>query len=117
MNFTVPVSAVSVSTSTEGARTAGSMYSITCTVTKPITLLATPDISWFNPSGTEIGGRVNSSQIGNMTVASVTVQLDPLLASHSGLYTCEVSLMSPSLLSPLNLTSAATVSIQSKFKL
>lgn len=104
-----------VSTSTDGTAVAGSVYSIICTVTMPSALLATPDIAWINPSGTEINSQISSTQNGNMTVVSVLVQFNPLLASHNGLYTCEVSLLSPSLMAPLNLTSATTVSVQSKF--
>ena len=83
-------------------------------MTKPAALLTLPDISWFNPSGIEISGQVNSTQIGSTAFVSVKVTLSPLLASYSGYYTCQVSVMSPSLLAPLNLTSTTRVSIQSK---
>ncbi len=116
-SITVPASAVTVSSSTEGVTTAGGEYSIICTVTRPTALLATPHITWINPSGSEIRGEVNSTQTENMTmtVTTVTVRLDPLQASHSGLYTCKVSVSSPSFMAPLNFTSTARVSIQSKF--
>lgn len=110
--YIVPATAVTVSTSTDGTA-----YSITCTVKKLIALIATPDIVWVIPSGNEVtSGQVNSTQNGSTIILSVTVQLDPLLVSHHGLYTCKVSVLSPSLLAPLNFTSTATVSIQSKFK-
>lgn len=111
----MPPSGVSVSTSTEGTATAGGAYSIICTVSKPAGLLADPDIVFITPSGTEIdSGQVNITQTENTTVVSATVTLSPLLASHSGAYTCQVSLSSPSLMTPLNLTSVATVSVTSK---
>lgn len=111
----MPASDVTVVTSTEGTETAGSLYSVICTVTKPATLLVAPDITWINPSGIEISGQVNSAQIGNTTVDTVTVQLNPLLVSHGGLYTCEVLLVSSSLLA-LNLSSTAMVTTQSKLR-
>lgn len=108
----VPASDVLIYTMTEGTAIVGDSYTIICTVTKPAALLATPDITWISPSGhTEID---NVTQTGNATVVSVTAQFSPLLASHNGIYTCKVSLMSPSFLTPLNLTSIIRVSIQSK---
>ena len=114
--FSVPASTATVSTSTEGSMIAGSAFFITCVVTKPAALLAAPDITWINPSGVEISGQINTTQMGSTTLVSSALQLNPLLVSHSGLYTCQVSLSSPSLLAPLNLTSIATVSIQSKLE-
>jgi hypothetical protein len=84
-------------------------------VSKPAGLLAMPDISLVSPSSIEISGQMNSTTlVGNRTLVSLRVELDPLLASHSGSYTCEVSVMSPSLLVPLNFTSITRVSVQSK---
>lgn len=111
---TVPPSSLSVSISTEGTAIAGSAYYITCTVSKPAGLLANPNITWINPSGMEIAGHVNNTQIENKTVISVTAMFSPLLTSHSGLYTCRASFSSQALMVPLNISSVATVSVQSK---
>ena len=112
----MPPSSVSVSTSTEGTGMVGGDYSIICTVSKPAGLLADPDIVFITPSGTEIesGQVINITQTENMTSVSVTITLSPLLASHSGGYTCNVSLSSPSLVAPMNFTSVVTVSVTSK---
>lgn len=96
---------------TEGTAIAGDVYTIICTTTKPAALLATPDIKWIDPSVMEI---INSTETGNDTVISVSAQFSPLLASHNGIYTCEMSLISPSLPATLNLSSEARVSVQSK---
>ncbi len=111
-----PASAVRVSSSTDGTAMAGSAYTIICTVTKPAGLLAIPDITWTNPSGTELNGQMNNQIINTTTVTTVRVQFVPLQTSHGGLYTCQVSLLSPSLLTPVNLTSSTTVLVQSKLK-
>ena len=113
----VPASSITVSTSYEGTAIVGGTYSISCAVTKPAALLSAPDITWISPSGSEISGQINTTQIGNTTVTSVTVQFNPLLLSHSGLYMCDVSISSPALSAPLNFTSTAQVSIQSKLKI
>ena len=111
----MPPSGVSVSMSTEGTGTAGGDYSIICTVSKPAGLLADPVIVFITPSGTEIeSDQVNITQTENVTSVLGTVTLSPLLASHNGGYTCKVSLSSPSLVAPLNLTSVATVSVDSE---
>lgn len=103
---------MSLSTSTEGKTTAGDTYSIICTVTKPAGLLADPDIAWIGPSGTEIS---SNTQTENSTVISVTATLGPLLASHSGEYTCEMTLASPSLVVPMILSSVVTVTVQGTY--
>ena len=102
-----------ISTSTEGTGVAGSPYSIMCTVTKLTALLATPAITWVNPSGIVLSGQTNSTQVGSVSVFSVTVQFTPLLASSAGMYTCEASLVS-SLLNAANLTSTTMVTAQCK---
>lgn len=113
----VPASAVTVSTSTQGTASAGSLYSIVCAVARPVSLLAMPVITWVNPSGIAITtGQTNSTRFGSRTVDSMTIQLDPLLASHSGMYACEVSFLPSSLLASLNLSSATTITVQSELR-
>lgn len=101
-------------TSSDGISITGSSHSITCVLTKPASLLATPDMAWISPAGTEVTGQVNNTLVGTMTAHSVTVEQDPLLASLSGVYTCQASLQSPALLAPLNLSSIETVTVQRK---
>jgi len=113
--FVVPASAVTVFTTTTGGPvTAGDVYSIACDVRRPISLSVVPGITWVNPDGIPVSAMVNTTMVGDTTVISAAVQFSPLLVSHGGVYTCEVSLFSPSLLSPLNLSSAVSVTVQSK---
>ena len=84
-------------------------------VRTPNVLSALPEITWTNPSAVEILGQVNNTVIGNSVVVTSMVMFNPLLTSQSGVYLCQVSLSSPSLLQPLSISSMVTVSVQSKF--
>lgn len=113
----MPVSAVNVSTSSEGTAIAGEVYVISCTVTKQATLSVTPDITWVDPNGVEIRGQMNSTSTGSTIISSASLEFDPLLASHSGVYVCQVSLTSPTLSLPLNSTASTIVTVQSNRKI
>ena len=112
--FLVPLSAVSTSTLAESRAIAGETYMISCMVRKPDGLSAMPDITWINPDGVEVNSRMNSTHVGSTLVASSTVEFDPLLTSQSGVYTCQVSLSSPSFSLPLSMSAVVTVTVQSK---
>lgn len=111
--FVVPSSVVSVTTSSQGIAIAGQRYTVSCTVTKQAALLVTPEITWINPNGVEVSGQVNSSSAGNTTISSALLEFNPLMTSHNGLYTCQVSLTSPTLSLPLNSSATAAVTVQS----
>ena len=111
--YIVPSSAITVVTSAQGSAVGGSPYSLTCTVTRPSALLATPDITWVRPGGSEFTGPANVSEVGSLTVVSVTLEFGRLLVSSGGLYTCEVSLVSSDLLD-FNFNSTATLTTQCK---
>ena len=113
----VPVSAVNVSTSSEGAGIAGQRYVISCSVTQQDALSVVPEIIWRNPDGMELSGRVNSTNFESTTVYSASLEFNPLLTSHSGVYMCLVSLITSSTLSlPLNSTATSIVTVQSKIQ-
>ena len=115
VSFLVSSSAVSVSTSAEGSNEAGERYTIHCMVRTPNVLSVLPDITWINPNGVEIHHQVNNTIVGSLIVIMSTVTFTPLLTSQSGIYMCQVSLQSPSLSQPLNMSDMVTVSVQSKF--
>lgn len=108
LSFLVLQSTINLSTSVEGSNVAGDSYTIYCMVRTPSGLSALPEITWSNPTSVEIQGQTNN------TVVFSTVTLTPLLTSQSGVYTCQVSVQSPSLLQPLNISDMVTVSVQSK---
>ena len=84
-------------------------------VSAPNVLSALPEITWTNPTGVEIQDQTNNTVVGNSAVITSIVTFAPLLTSQSGIYTCQVSLQSPSLQQPLNISDMVTVSVQSKY--
>ena len=114
LSFLVLQSTINLSTSVEGSNVAGDSYTIYCMVRTPSGLSALPEITWSNPTSVEIQGQTNNTVINNSAVVFSTVTLTPLLTSQSGVYTCQVSVQSPSLLQPLNISDMVTVSVQSK---
>ena len=110
----VPVSAVSVLTSSEGSSLLGGLYTLTCIVSKPYALSATPEIVWVNSDGFELTVQANSTDLRNTTIASATVVFDPLLLSHSGIYTCQVSLITEIFSQPLNSSVVVSLNVHSK---
>lgn len=82
-------------------------------LTKQAALSVTPEITWIDPNGVEVTGLVNSSSTGNTTLYSALLEFNPLMTSHNGLYTCQVTLTSATLSRPLNSTATATVAVPS----
>lgn len=100
-----------LSTSVEGTATAGSLYSLSCVVSRPTAITEVPEIILLDPSGMQILGQGNVTEVGIWTVNTATTEFDPLLASHNGVYTCEVTFLSP-LLEQFNLSSFITLNVQ-----
>ena len=113
----MPSSAVSVNISSQGIAIAGQRYTVSCTLTKQTALSATPGITWIDPNGVEVTGLVNSSNTGNTTVYSSLLEFNPLMTSHNGLYTCQVTLTSATLSLLLNSTATAAVTVQSMIQI
>lgn len=111
----MPVSAVNVSTSSEGTGIAGQRYVISCSVTQQDALSVVPEITWLSPDGIELSGQTNSTNAESTTIFSASLEFDPLQTSHSGVYMCLVSLITSSTLSlPLNSTATSTIIVQSE---
>ncbi len=112
--FVVQLSSVGLTTSTSGAPSAGSTFTISCALTRPIGLLASPEIYWTSPDGIRINGQLNSTNTASANIDVVSVQFDPVLASQNGVYMCRATVPSPALAQPQMLTSAITATIQCK---
>lgn len=111
----MPASAVNVSTLSEGTGIAGQRFVISCSVTQQDALSVVPEITWRSPDGIELRGQINSTNFESTTVYSSSLEFNPLLVSHSGVYMCLVSLMTSSTLYlPLNSTATSTVTVQSR---
>lgn len=62
-----------------------------------------------------MSGHFDSTVTETETSNTVTVQFNPLLASHNGIYTCQVSIQSPALSPPITTSSVFDITIQCKY--
>ena len=98
----------------------GQSYSMDCTGHKTIAgLVNQPSPQWLTPSGTPLSPSSDVQLQGPRNVglsSSELVALFPTLrTSHAGNYTCQASLSSPALTSPIVKLVTFAVTIQSKF--
>ena len=87
-----------VSVSGEGSRVAGTSYSLTCRVKRPLGMFITPNIQWKRPNML-----VTSASNKTTTDAGdqATLQLPSLLSSDAGEYLCQASYSLGGYTSPL----------------
>ena len=116
VNFypTVPESAVSVSISTVGNTVAGEMYEIVCEAVLDEGIQSTPVIYWLSSGGGQLtsGGGIS---VGPQMATSLPLEFNILRASHSGQYTCQVTLYSLALQTPLAASASITLNVIGKF--
>ena len=85
----------------EGDPVAGQAFTLVCRITLPDGLSTEPQISWLSPQGdvlTSEGELTVGSQpvLGNPSrLVTYVTQFSPLLTSHGGTYTCQVTVSSP----------------------
>ena len=106
--------------SDETAPNLGQSYSMDCTGHKTITgLMNQPSPQWLTPSGTPLSPSSDVQLQGPTNVglsSSELVALFPILrTSHAGNYTCQASLSSPALTSPIVKLVTFVVTIQSNY--
>lgn len=116
VNFcpTVPQSAVSVSISAVGNTIAGEMYEIVCEAVLEEGIQSTPVISWLNSGG----GRLTSGSgisVGPQMATLLALEFSILTTSQSGKYTCQVTLYSLALQTPLTASASITLNVIGKF--
>ena len=114
MIITVPESAVKASITTVGNAVAGEMYDVVCEAVLKEGIQSTPFITWLNSDGDRV---VNGDDIsvGPSTSSSLPLKFSILRASHSGRYTCEVTLYSLALQTPLTVSASITLNVMGKF--
>ena len=118
--FSVPPGALEViALSDDVASILGQSYSMDCTGHKTVSgLVNQPSPQWFTPSGTLLSSSSDVQLQGPRNVglsSSELVALFPTLrTSHAGNYTCQASLSSSALTSPIVKTTIFTVTVQSK---
>ena len=103
-----------LSTLTIGNAVAGETYEIICEASLKQGIQATPFFRWLNSNGDRV---VNDGDIsvGPATASSLQIVFDILKVSHSGIYTCEVTLYSLALQSPLIISTNISLDVDSKF--
>ena len=78
-----------------GDSVAGSMYTLTCTVTVVENLVAEPTVEWLDSkqytvtSGSDI--TVGSVMSSGSSMSTLTLEFNPLHTSHGGQYTCRAT--------------------------
>lgn len=107
---TVPDSAVSVSISTNGNTVAGEMYDVLCEAVLEDGIQSTPFLTWLNSDGQQVMSGDGIS-VGPPTATSLPLEFSVLRASHSGEYTCQATLYSLALQTPIVTTASISLDV------
>ena len=112
----VPPNAIAASVSRSGTARAGSIYNLTCTVSKTVDgLINSPTVSWTTDGEVIVSG--DGITVFTMTINETSVStlvFDPLRTSHGGQYSCDGTLTSLVLITELIQSSEETLQVQSK---
>ena len=106
-----------------GSSTAGSPYTLTCTVMVVNGLVVVPQVMWLtnviggNGAGVAGGnGILVTSGMASANTTNLTLQFNPLHTSNGGQYSCIANVSIPIIsITSLYTTSAYNVTVQSKF--
>ena len=98
-----------------GSSTAGSSYTLTCTVMVVNGLVVVPQVMWLKNGTSVVRGNVTSGIVAANTT-TLTLQFSPLHTSNGGQYSCIANVSIP-IISITNLynTSVSSLTVQSKF--
>ena len=110
----VPSNAVVLSVMTIGNAIAGESYEIICEASLVHGIQTTPFFTWFNSDGDRVAND-DDIAVGPATATSLQIVFDILKLSHSDVYTCEVTLYSLALQSPLVISTNISLDVESKF--
>ena len=115
--LSVPSTAINATVSSSGTARAGVIYNLTCTVSKTVDGLSiSPTATWMTTGGVAVSngnGITVSTRTMDETAVS-TLTFDPLRTSHGGRYSCNGTLTSPALDSPLSPSTRIEHNVQSK---
>ena len=102
-----------------GSSTAGSPYSLTCTVMVVNGLIVVPQVMWLYNGASAVGGNGVSLTSGMVSTntTTLTLQFNPLNTSNEGQYSCiaNVSIPTISIASLYSTSSTSNATVQSKF--
>ena len=99
---------------TIGNVVAGETYEIICEASLKQGIQATPFFRWLNSNGDRVMNDGDIS-VGPATASSLQMVFDILKVSHSGVYTCEVTLYSLALQLPLIISTNISLDVDSEF--
>ena len=101
-----------------GSSTAGSPYTLTCTVMVVNGLVVVPQVMWLNNGVCVVGGNGSSvtSGMASANTTTLTLQFNPLHTSDGGQYFCVANVSIPIIsITSLYNTSVSSLTVQSKF--
>ena len=99
---------------TIGNAIAGESYEIICEASLVHGIQTTPFFTWFNSDGDRVAND-DDIAVGPATATSLQIVFDILKLSDSDVYTCEVTLYSLALQSPLVISTNISLDVESKF--
>jgi hypothetical protein len=105
---------VEVSIVTIGNAVAGETYEVICEASLRQGIQATPFFRWLNSDGDSVMNDDDIS-VGPATASTLQMVFDILKLSHSSKYTCEVTLYSLALQSPLTVSTNISLDVECKF--
>ena len=109
----VPTSALSLSIVPTGNQIAGSMYELECSATIVDGIQSTPIFTWLDSDGNRIMSG-NGLVVGPPTANTLPLDFNILTGSHSGTYTCNVTLFSLALQDPITASTSININVQRK---
>ena len=111
----VSTTVVTASVSRSGIARAGMIYNLTCTVSKTVGGLSnSTSATWTNTSTGIAVTNGNGITVTTDTANISTLTFDPLRTSHIGTYSCDGTLTSPALDTPLMPSTVETLQVQSE---
>ena len=110
------MTALSLSILPVGNPIAGSMYDIVCSATIRNGILSTPIFTWLDSDNDRVMNG-DGITVGPPTANSLPLEFSILRGSHSGRYTCNVTLFSLALQAPITISSSINLNVQRKIKL
>ena len=103
-----------MSITTIGNAIAGETYEVICEASLKQGIQATPFFRWLTSDGDRVMNDGDIS-VGPATASTLQMVFDILKLSHNGIYTCEATLYSLALESPLVATTNISLDVESKF--
>ena len=111
----IALPAPQVTITPSGSSTAGSSYTLTCTVMVVNGLVVVPQVMWLKNGTSVVGGNVTSGMV-TANTTTLTLLFNPLHTSNGGQYSCIANVSIPIIsITSLYNTSASSLTVQSKF--